>query len=337
MFSSSIFDVAIGVIFSFLVVSLVASTVLEAISSALKWRATDLRQGVQQLVGDPKFTGLALQLYQHAAINPRGIATTSKKDVNAPAYIPSQQFATALMDVLGLSGAVLGANATQASPIAALQAAVNTGLQGNARIQTLLTGIVQRSQGDLKQIELALGTWFDSGMDRLSGAYKRKTQLVSFLVALVLCVFLNVDAIHIARVLWEQPNIADSLKLAPNDAAALARAGGLDAPTTNSPAGESPKSSGTADSTAVPDDAAAQRAIAELDRHLPVGWTADTLAHLRDMKALEWLLLVIGWLITAAAALFGAPFWFDTLQSVVRLKGTGPSPQEKKEGRAAAA
>ncbi len=69
MFSSSIFDVAIGVIFGFLVVSLVSSAVLEAISSALKWRAKDLRQGVQQLVNDPDFDGLALKLYQHAAIN----------------------------------------------------------------------------------------------------------------------------------------------------------------------------------------------------------------------------------------------------------------------------
>jgi hypothetical protein len=42
-------------------------------------------------------------------------------------------------------------------------------------------------------------------------------------------------------------------------------------------------------------------------------------------------------LITAFAALFGAPFWFDTLQLIIRLKGAGPSPQEKKSGAAAAA
>ena len=337
MFSSSIIDVAIGVIFGFLVVSLVASTVLEAISSALKWRAKDLRQGVQQLVSDPDFDGLALKLYQHAAINPRG----TPRDLNAPAYIPSQQFATAMMDILKLSGAVLGAAAAPASPIVALQAAVDTGLTGNPRLQTLLTGIVQRSQGDLKQIETALGAWFDSGMDRLSGAYKRKTQLVSFLIALVLSALLNVDAIRIAHVLWEQPAIADSLKLPPADASALAHAGGPNKPPTQSqpatPPAADPNSGANASQPAANGDAAAERAITEMDRHLPVGWTDDPWAQLSAMKTTEQLSLVLGWLITAIATLFGAPFWFDTLQSIVRLKGTGPSPMEKAKDRAAAA
>jgi hypothetical protein len=44
---------------------------------------------------------------------------------------------------------------------------------------------------------------------------------------------------------------------------------------------------------------------------------------------------LLGWLITAVAALFGAPFWFDALQSIIRLKGAGPSPDEKATNRAA--
>jgi hypothetical protein len=45
----------------------------------------------------------------------------------------------------------------------------------------------------------------------------------------------------------------------------------------------------------------------------------------------------LGWLVTAFATLFGAPFWFDTLQGFVRLKGAGPSPQEKTDKTAASA
>jgi hypothetical protein len=51
------------------------------------------------------------------------------------------------------------------------------------------------------------------------------------------------------------------------------------------------------------------------------------------LKSLE---VALGWLITAFATLFGAPFWFDTLQRIVRLKGSGPSPAEKQAGTAAA-
>ncbi len=73
MFSSTILDVALGLAFVFLAVSLVASVVVEAISSAMKWRSSHLLEGIKQLVNDPEFTGLAKALYAHAAVNPRGI------------------------------------------------------------------------------------------------------------------------------------------------------------------------------------------------------------------------------------------------------------------------
>ncbi len=46
--------------------------------------------------------------------------------------------------------------------------------------------------------------------------------------------------------------------------------------------------------------------------------------------------MLFGWLITAAGTVFGAPFWFDLLQRVIRLKSSGPSPKEKQEDTAAA-
>lgn len=161
MFSSVILDVAIGLIFCFLTVSLVASAVLEALSSVMTWRSKDLRQGIQQMVNDPGFTGLALDLYQHAAINPRGSLTGAAlaQNKNAvdlarpPAYIASAQFAAALMDILGLS--------TAAQPTAALQASVDAKLQvANPQIHALVSGIVQRADGDLTIMKTELAAWF---------------------------------------------------------------------------------------------------------------------------------------------------------------------------------
>src|SRR5712691_6635647 len=79
MFSSTILDVVIGLIFVFLLVSLVSSAVVEAASGAMKWRSATLFRGVRDLVNDPQLTGLARALYQHALINPRndGTATTA--------------------------------------------------------------------------------------------------------------------------------------------------------------------------------------------------------------------------------------------------------------------
>lgn len=103
MFNSLIIDVAIGLALSFLAVSLAVSALTEAISSALKWREKTLLEGVKSLVNDPNFKGAALQLYNHALVNPlaSGAAKSVEDLTHKPAYIDSQQFALAFYDMLG--------------------------------------------------------------------------------------------------------------------------------------------------------------------------------------------------------------------------------------------
>ncbi len=75
---------------------------------------------------------------------------------------------------------------------------------------------------------------------------------------------------------------------------------------------------------------------------LPFGWFDSSYLYQKDQKGHttfifgQVCLAVLGWIITALASLFGAPFWFDTLQQVIRLKGSGPSPAEKTNNTAAA-
>ena len=76
----------------------------------------------------------------------------------------------------------------------------------------------------------------------------------------------------------------------------------------------------------------ARQAVADLAT-LPIGWTERARIDWKSNPAV----VALGWFITALAALFGAPFWFDTLRQIARLKGTGPSPSEKKADIAAAA
>jgi hypothetical protein len=63
---------------------------------------------------------------------------------------------------------------------------------------------------------------------------------------------------------------------------------------------------------------------------LPIGWV--TFPPALDS---HFLLQCAGWLITAATALFGAPFWFDLLQRTVQMRGTGATPAERKAARPA--
>jgi hypothetical protein len=223
MFGSAILDVAVGVVFGFLAISLFTSAAVEAINSYLKLRAVNLKSGIMALVNDPTFTGLAKQLYEHASISPfgpgAGAATvnTYQNKKALPSYIDKAQFARALMDVTGLSTASPAA-AAQAPGLAAI-AAFNTQVAaiGDPQIRDLVQGVVNRSSGDIKRIETEIGEWFDNGMDRLSGAFKRWTQVVTFLIALPIAVVFNMDSIRIGTRLWEQPSLADTLK-SPNPA-----------------------------------------------------------------------------------------------------------------------
>jgi hypothetical protein len=70
MFNSVILDVAIGLTLSFLAVSLAASAIAEAISSVMEWREKTLLEGIKALLNDQDFNGIALQLYNHALVNP---------------------------------------------------------------------------------------------------------------------------------------------------------------------------------------------------------------------------------------------------------------------------
>jgi hypothetical protein len=82
-----------------------------------------------------------------------------------------------------------------------------------------------------------------------------------------------------------------------------------------------------------------QKILEQLNTTLPIGWPHGFWYNDKEtlLSAGEFGIAFLGWLIAAFSTLFGAPFWFDLLQNVVRLKGTGPSPKEKVDGKGAAA
>ncbi|HYX29293.1 MAG TPA: hypothetical protein VE863_12065 [Pyrinomonadaceae bacterium] len=106
MFGSSILDVAIGMIFVYLFLSLICTAVNEGIATLFNKRGANLFDGVKNLLNDPKFTGLSQQLYTHGLVD--GIsreASDPKKANRLPSYMPSNTFALALLDILGAKGA----------------------------------------------------------------------------------------------------------------------------------------------------------------------------------------------------------------------------------------
>jgi hypothetical protein len=270
--SSVAVEVAIGLVFSYASISVISSSLYEAIASMLKLRARSLLEGVKELLNDPDFTGLARDVYQNALVNPRsnGSVEESAARAIAPSYIEPRAFAVALIDAI------------QKVPdgFQHLRERID-GLQ-DPQLRAMLQGIWDRTDGKVEHIESALARWFDAGMNRVSGVYKRKAQLFTFLIALLIAGLFNVDSFHLFKTLWVHPGATASIG-----------------------AGHATES-GT-------------QAIDALFT-LPVGWN-----HAPASVGAA-LFLFSGWLVTAISVLFGAPFWFDLLQRLVNLRGTGRKP-----------
>lgn len=68
MFGSQILEVAIGIIFIFILVSIICSSIREGVEAWLKSRAAYLEFGIRQLLNDKKAQGLAKSFYEHPLI-----------------------------------------------------------------------------------------------------------------------------------------------------------------------------------------------------------------------------------------------------------------------------
>ena len=112
MFNSAILDVAIGMIFIYLLLSLITSAANEVIELGLKNRAADLERGIRELLDsgvDANKSPVVKAVYNHPLINglfegtyeDSGIGKAGRfiRRTKLPSYIPARNFALAIMDL----------------------------------------------------------------------------------------------------------------------------------------------------------------------------------------------------------------------------------------------
>jgi len=213
MFGSSVLELAIGLTFCYGTVALIVATVQEALAAAFRLRANTLLAGIKSMLNDPRFDALAQMVYAHPLVNPHsdGRVADERNMASRPSYIEPGYFAIALIDsILHVPGnfARLGADIDAVA---------------DPQVRRALQGLYARAGGDLEQFQRLIAGWFDNAMQRLSGSYKRRQLLISFLISLLLAILFNIDSIALFRTLWQQPQLAAHITAAPSalDAEAL--------------------------------------------------------------------------------------------------------------------
>lgn len=315
MFGSTALEVAMGLMFIYLLLSLFCTAINEWIACILALRARTLAAGVKSLLRDSTGTGLAKGLYSHGLIE--GICKKSQKQEeplkgqDGPSYIPPRTFAAALMDLLNM--------ALPPDPQADSKRRVEEqlGLLGKSEIEPKLkeslAALIRRANGDISRLQQNIEGWFDDAMDRVSGLYKRRAQIILFFLGMTVTVLMNADTIYLVQTLGRSPALR---------AAVVAEAE-------------------RASDRSLP-EASASDILNEIKRtSFPLGWWKSDppdpgrdRSNLRQVFANYGWMTIIGWLLTAAAISLGAPFWFDLLNRIMRVRSTGVTPAEKGEGPA---
>jgi len=337
----TLLDVAIAMVFLYLLLSLISSAANELVSALFQARAKLLERGVIRMLDSED---LKNRLYDHPLLRnlhgqdePWLIKLSTKK---LPSYIPARNFTLALMDTIlpgigaqnTLTPSLAGAEATAAKFLEALQTKPSPIPE---KVRQGLLCLVNAAGVDAARARENIEDWYNSSMDRVSGAYKRRTQFAIFCIGLVATVAVNADSIAIAKRLSTNKTLASAVA---DSAAAYVAA-------------QSESNKAAAQNTQGTDQTAANiehaksnfaSTLSTLDKlGLPIGWGGigdgntfppwPGFGHLGDVW-LPWMMLLkthlAGWILTAFAISFGAPFWFDVLNRFMVVRST-VKPQEK--------
>ena len=342
MFNTSILDVAIGMVFIYLLLSLLCTATNELIELLLKKRAVDLERGIRELLVQPKSESdadetrekdtpdIVERIYNHPLVNSlyggtygnSGIKSKylALKRTQLPSYIPARNFALALMDTILPQGA---ANATSST--------LRTQLQnfGNPRLQEALTPLIDAAAGDVARARANIEEWYNSSMDRVSGWYKRRSHIIVLILGLLVAIAVNADSVLMVRRLASDRALRDSLVASANVYAQEASKTNATTP---------PDPTLTTQCPQICSDESPQCKLKKTQCEisalgLPLGWSSrsdprlnwhgNTMGgHLQDH--------FFGWLLTALALSLGAPFWFDLLNKFIVVRST-VKPKEKSQ------
>ncbi|HTB99478.1 MAG TPA: hypothetical protein VK705_02230 [Ferruginibacter sp.] len=321
MFGSTTLDIVTGLIFIYLLYSLLATTIQEGIATMLRLRAKTLEEGIKRMLNDSKTGQFATTFLTHTLIKYMG-----KDNEKTPSYITSPNFSLVLTEVLkeaqtGVDDVEKINNFFENNKNNA------TGNNKGIEPDTLKTLKIFWDNADHKIdiFKTNIEKWYDDTMDRVSGWYKRKTQRILLIIGLLLAIIFNIDSIKIVKKLSIDKDARNGLvnmavkynkshKTLPTETDMKTKAG-VD----------------SKDTLFFRVDSTLNAELQGTNSLLGLGKSWKIFCD----KDYCWGLAILGWFITALAISLGAPFWFDLLQKVISLRGTGDTPEETEKKKAA--
>ncbi len=184
---------------------------------------------------------------------------------------------------------------------------------------------VQAAGDEIHQLQKELEGWFDNGMERASGVYRRNVKGVGLLIGLAIAFTINADTLYMYQRLTTDQAIRNSI-LQTVEQIDINNVESTEDLASDLSIDQLPgRLEGDLRSVGI----AVEETLA--DYPLPIGRTAEVLAA-QQKAEVAWSVpfipkRLVGWAITALALSMGASFWFDLLRKVTSVRSSGEKPK----------
>ena len=217
MFNSVALNVVIGLVFIYLLYSLLVTITSELIATALSFRARNLKEGIDRMLNDEKKVKFIRRILDTLNLtkNPSNPAVNAFYDnpeikyqgssgvFKAPTSFKADSFSKTLMTILFGKSVVTKDVIENKIDNLVIKGRNKNGHLVEKKIQeetaAYIKGLWEEAQGDIDKFKDLLGKWFDKTMVHNLEWYKRKMRAVSLILGFLLAWFFNADTFVIVK------------------------------------------------------------------------------------------------------------------------------------------
>lgn len=189
-----ILSVVIGIIFVLLLLSLLATTIMELLSSMLSLRGRNLVKALRNMLASSDANETLVDEFQRNSLYRHLTQQYGRRTsgISAPSYMSAETFQSILMDVI-LKG----------DDINQLESRINQ--LPDEDLRNVLKQLLRESGGQIDLFRLEIQNWYNNVMDRAAGWYKRYTQKILVFMGLGIAVVFNADTVALYDRLSNDP------------------------------------------------------------------------------------------------------------------------------------
>jgi len=284
---STILEVALGLTLIYYVLSLIVSYVTSEIAKWTEMRAKDLKEGLQELLGDSGKLQDLLETPSIQILRPKRLKLLRGGikiyDVDE---IPPATFALTLVNMLDPTGAGQGT-------FDDIKNAIQTLPDGNTK--KALLGLINSGVKNVDEFRGRIEGWFDAAMAGVSSLYKQHARRIAVVIALVVTIATGVDSIQVTKSLWQEPAIRATAAVKVDEFLKE----------------EKPQGN-------------VQTYIDTLkELKIPILWSRDTLPQ----DPIGWAWKGLGLALTWVAVAQGSSFWYQILKQIRSATASSSSPK----------